>query len=429
MKLNIFKFGGASIKDADAIRNVGEILRNYQSHPLLVVVSAMGKTTNALEKVVQSHNRQDGQSAAFLDEVKKNHLTIMAELFEEGEEVYAEVNDAFVEIEWMLEDDPHESYDYMYDQIVSVGELLSSRIVSAFLNKQSLPCQWLDARDVIRTDNQYREAWIDWETTQAQANEMVKPLIGKEQFVLTQGFIGNTSENFTTTLGREGSDYTAAIFSFCLDAEGMTIWKDVEGVLTADPRLFNNVSKIERLSYREAIEMTYYGAKVIHPKTIKPLQNKNIPMYVKSFLDPSGSGTYISDVVDDHYPPMITVEKNQVLLQISTRDFSFVAEHHLSALFSRMASHRLQVNMMQNTAISFVVCMSEIDDRVSKFTASIQEEFKVTAERNLELVNVRHFQEEMLGELLKGKIKLVEGRTPNTIQMVLKDIPLMTRKS
>ena len=428
MKLNIFKFGGASIKDAAAIINVGEILRTYQGQALLIVVSAMGKTTNALEKVVKSHHKGDGQSAAFLEEVKKNHLTVMAELFEEGDEVYSEVNDAFVEIEWMLEDDPHESYDYMYDQMVSVGELLSSRIVSAYLNKQGQSCQWLDARDVIRTDNLYREAWIDWEVTQEQCDDVVKPMVGEKQFVLTQGFIGNTSENFTTTLGREGSDYTAAIFSFCLNAEGMTIWKDVEGVLTADPRLFNNVSKLERLSYREAIEMTYYGAKVIHPKTIKPLQNKNIPMYVKSFLNATGSGTYISDAVDDHYPPMITVEKNQVLLQISTRDFSFVAEHHLSALFSRIASHRLRVNMMQNTAISFVVCVSDVDDRVAKFTESIKEEFKVMIEENLELVSVRHFHEYMLGELLKGKIKLVEGRTPNTIQMVLKDIPLMTRK-
>nr|MBP9874998.1 aspartate kinase [Haliscomenobacter sp.] len=240
--------------------------------------------------------------------------------------------------------------------------------------------------------------------------------------------IGSTTENFTTTLGREGSDYTAAIFSFCLDAERMTIWKDVPGVLTADPRLFENVVKIDRLSYKEAIEMTYYGAKVIHPKTIKPLQNKSIPLYVKSFIDPSGEGTCISDEAEDLYPPMVAVEMNQALLLISTRDFSFVAEHHMSYLFNMIAEMRLQVNMLQNSAISFNVCVNDIDDKVDRFAERIQDKFKVIIDRGLELYTVRHYHPDVLVNLRRGKIVLMEERTSENMQMVVKDVPVMRRR-
>lgn len=247
-------------------------------------------------------------------------------------------------------------------------------------------------------------------------------------FVITQGFIGSTTENFTITLGREGSDYTAAIFSYCLDAQDMTIWKDVPGVLTADPRIFENVIKIDRLSYREAIEMTYYGAKVIHPKTIKPLQNKSIPLYVKSFIDPAGAGTYISDEVEDTYPSIVTVEQDQALLLISTRDFSFVAEHHMSYLFQKIAEMRIQVNMMQNTAISFALCVNDIDDKIDRFAELIQGDFKVIIDRGLELITVRHYQRPLIESLQSGKIVLQEERTKNTYMMVVKDVPVMQRK-
>ncbi len=426
-KLRVFKFGGASVKDAGAIKNVTTILQKYKGDKLVIVVSAMGKMTNALEKIVKAYADQDGTALQLLEDIKQAHYTIMGELFEQGHEVFDTVNDAFVEIDWILEETPQDNYDYIYDQIVSVGELVSTHIVAAYLNSQDLPTHWLDARDVILTDDIFREGWVQWEATKKNMDAKVKPLLEKEGFVLTQGFIASTKENFTTTLGREGSDYTAAIFSHCLDAESMSIWKDVEGVLTADPRLFKNVTKLDRLSYKEAIEMTYYGAKVIHPKTIKPLQNKSIPLYVKSFVNPDGSGTYISEEVEDNYPSMIAVEKNQAIMHISTRDFSFVAEHHLSTLFKAIADYRIQVNMMQNTAISFSVCVNDIDDRIERFSKSIEQDFKVVTDRNLELITVRHYQKPLIEALKRGKVIMMEERIRNTVQLVIKDVPQMER--
>lgn len=425
----MFKFGGASLKDADRVRNVAEILNTFNQEEILIVVSAMGKVTDGMEKVVEAHAEQNGKAAELLEQVKQQHYQICQELLGPEHEVYDLINDTFVEVEWVLDEEPHDNYDYMYDQIVSVGELVSSRIVHAFLNSIGLPTQWLDARDVILTDNIFREGWVQWEDTQERADRIVKPMLETPGFIITQGFIGSTSENFTTTLGREGSDYTAAIFSFCLDAESMTIWKDVPGVLTADPRIFENVTKLDRLSYKEAIEMTYYGAKVIHPKTIKPIQNKNIPLYVKSFLEPAGEGTFISDEVDDTYPPMVAIEQDQALLHISTRDFSFVAEHHISHIFNLVAEFRLQVNMMQNTAISFVLCMNDIDDKVDRFAEKLQDQFKVLIDRDLELITVRHYQKPILDRLREGKMVLLEERIRKTVQMVVKTVPVMRRKA
>ncbi|MCB9284358.1 MAG: aspartate kinase [Lewinellaceae bacterium] len=426
--LKVFKFGGSSVRDAANVKNVTSILQSFAGRPILIVVSAMGKTTNALEEVVGAHANKTGKAFDLLNAIRDQHYRIMAELFDPGDEVYAAVNDQFVAVEWVLEEEPHENYDYMYDQIVCVGELVSSTIVAAYLNKIGLPTSWLDARDVILTDEIYREGWVQWEETVERAKAKAQPLLEKGGFVLTQGFIGSTDSNETTTLGREGSDYTAAIFSFCLDAEDMTIWKDVPGVLTADPRLFDNIVKLDRLSYREAIEMTYYGAKVIHPKTIKPLQNKSIPLYVKSFIEPQGEGTLISSDVEDHYPPMVAVERNQALVYISTRDFSFVAEHHMSVLFNHIANLRLQVNMMQNTAISFAVCVNDIDDKVERFAQQIQGEFKVMIDRQLELITVRHAQPAVLENLRKGKILLMEERTKDTVQMVVKNVQVLDWK-
>ena len=428
--VQIFKFGGASIKSADNIRNVASILKRYADESLVVVVSAMGSTTNQLEKVVEAHHEQTGTATELLEQLKDWHYGIMDELFggDRSLEVYASVNDTFVEVEWVLDEPPHENYDYMYDQIVCVGELVSSKIVAAFLNAEGLPSAWLDARDVIRTDDLYREGWVIWDETVERAQQYLRPLTEQDGFVITQGFIGSTAENATTTLGREGSDYTAAILSYCIDAKSMTIWKDVPGILTADPRIFENVTKLDRLSYREAIEMTYYGAKVIHPKTIKPLQNKSIPLFVKSFLNPNGDGTYISDEVEDNYPTMVMVEPNQSLLHVSTRDFSFVAEHHLSHLFQQIAEHRLQVNMMQNSAISFAVCVNTIDDRVDRFAASLQADFKVSIERGLELITIRHADKSMVEALTQGKLVLMEERVRRMVQVVVKDMLEMKRK-
>ena len=426
--MKVFKFGGASLKDAAGVRNVAAILQRYQQESIVVVVSAMGKTTNALEEVVAAHAKQTGKAQELYEALKERHYVIMRELFDEGDEAFNTVNDTFVEGEWMLDDKPADNYDYMYDQIVCMGELVSSKIVAAYLNKIGLKTAWLDARDVVATDNTYREGWVIWDKTKASAQKILVPMLANGGFVLTQGFIGSTSENFTTTLGREGSDYSAAIFSHCLDAESMTIWKDVPGVLNADPRLFENVIKLDRLSYKEAIEMTYYGAQVIHPKTIKPLQNKNIPLFVKSFLDPEAAGTEISSDNEETYPPIVVVEKNQTLLYISTNDYSFVAEQHMALLFAKLADLRLFVNMMQNTAISFTICVPNIADRVASFIKDVSDEFKVKQEDGLELITVRHFMPETIENLKKGKMVLFEERIGNTMQMVVKNIPPIERR-
>jgi aspartate kinase len=426
--MKVFKFGGASLRDAANVKNVASILQRYKQHKLVIIVSAMGKTTNALEAVIAAHAKQNGEAHALYTQFKHAHYAIMQELFDADEQVFADVNDTLVEGEWVLDEKPSDNYDYMYDQLVCMGELVSSKIVAAYLNKIGLTTQWLDARDVVATDNTYREGWVIWDKTKANAQKTVPAMLETNQFVITQGFIGSTSENFTTTLGREGSDYSAAIFSHCLDAESMTIWKDVPGVLNADPRIFDNTVKLDRLSYKEAIEMTYYGAQVIHPKTIKPLQNKNIPMFVKSFLDPEAPGTEISSDTDDLYPPIIVVEKNQALLHISTLDYSFVAEHHMARLFGKAADLRIFVNMMQNTAVSFTICVPNVPDRIEKFINGISDEFKVKEEGGLELITVRHYTEETISNLKKNKIVLFEERIRNTMHMVVKNIPLIERK-
>jgi len=427
--MKVFKFGGASLKDAENIKNVASILQRYQNDSLVIIVSATGKTTNALEAVIDAHAKQTGEAQNLYNGFKETHYAIMRDLFDADDKVFAEVNDTLVEGEWVLEEAPAEDYDYMYDQLVCMGELVSSKIVGAYLNKIGLPTTWLDARDVIATDNTFREGWVVWDRTKANAQKIVPPMLEKTKFAITQGFIGSTSENFTTTLGREGSDYSAAIFSHCLDAESMSIWKDVPGVLNADPRVFDNTIKLDRLSYKEAIEMTYYGAQVIHPKTIKPLQNKNIPMFVKSFLDPTAPGTEISSDVDDLYPPIIVLEKNQALMHISTLDYSFVAEHHMARLFKKAADLRIFVNMMQNTAVSFTICVPNVPDRIETFIDGISDEFKVKVETGLELITIRHYTEETIASLKKNKIVLFEERIRNMLHMVVKNIPLIERKA
>jgi aspartate kinase len=428
--LNVFKFGGASLKDAASIRNVASILEASKGQRLVIIVSAMGKTTNALEVVTRAYADGDIELAKQkLTELHNAIMTTVKELFgTTPPALEASLNDLFVSVEWVFDDPPNESYDYDYDQIVSLGELLSSQLVAAYLDHAGLPTTWLDARDCIITDNTYREGWVRWPETQDRITDQVPPLLDAGKFVLTQGFIGSTTENFTSTLGREGSDYSAAIFSYCLDAEAMTIWKDVPGVLTADPRLFDNVSKVDRLSYKEAIEMTYYGASIIHPKTIKPLQNKSIPLHVRSFLDPAGSGTEITAEAGDTYPPMVAVEREQALVNISTRDFSFVAEHHIKEIFGHITTTRLQVNMMQNTAISFNVVVNDIDDRVERFCKLVDKDFKTTVDRHLELITIRHYTSDVAESMRRGKVQLLEGRMPLTIQMVVKEVPVIKRK-
>lgn len=427
-KIKVFKFGGASLKNVASIRDVAHILKKFKGQPLFIVVSAMKGITNELEKVVASYIEKDGKAMELFEAIKKHHYEVCVELFDEQHEILNTINDVMVEAEWTLEEEPVDSYDFLYDQIVPIGELLCSNIVFAFLKESGFEIDFLDARDVIVTDNIYRSATVMWEETQKRCDAQVKPVLQKNRFMITQGFIGCTTENFSTTLGREGSDYTAAIFAYCLDAESMSIWKDVPGVLTADPRLFDNVTKLERMSYREAIEMTYYGAKVIHPKTIKPLQNKSIPMFVKSFINPLDEGTLISDDIEDTYPPLVAVEQNQALIQLSTLDFSFVAEHHLSHIFNLLADLHIQVNLMQNTAISFILCVNDLDGKVDQFVEKMQDSFKVVVDRGLELISVRHYHGGILDSLKRGKIILMEERTARAAQLVMKDVPMVRRK-
>ncbi|MCE9540445.1 MAG: aspartate kinase, partial [Bacteroidetes bacterium] len=359
--MKVFKFGGASVKDADAVKNVATILKQYPDQNIVVVLSAMGKTTNALERLTNAYffsreNKTGGteDAAAVLEEIKKYHFDIIEQLFpDKGHPIYNEINNAFVELDWAIEETPSHSYDHEYDQIVSIGEIVSTKIVNAYLNQAGIKSKWQDVRDFIQTDNTYRQGNVDWELTQ----RLSQTLITSEGIVVTQGFIGGTSENFTTTLGREGSDYTAAIIAFTGNAESVTIWKDVPGVLNADPKWFAETKKIEHLSYHDAIELAYYGATVIHPKTIKPLQNKKIPLYVKSFLNPCDAGTIINEDQSSLPLPCFIFKVNQVLLSISPKDFSFIVEENFSAIYKLFAEKQVKINMMQNSAISFSVCI------------------------------------------------------------------------
>src|SRR6201996_3896313 len=416
----VFKFGGASVKDAEGIINLAKVVGRYHNNQLLIVVSAMGKTTNALEKLTKAYFDQADDMHHIYEEIKQYHYSILAELFEPSHPVFDEVANTFVEIDWMIEDEPHDDYDFIYDQIVSVGELVSTRIVVAYLNKEDLKSQWLDVRGYIHTDNSYREGVVQWDKTCESIQKGIPALLDKG-IIVTQGFLGGTSENFTTTLGREGSDYTASIFAACLGAESVTTWKDVPGILNADPKLFEDTVKFDELSYTEAIEMTYYGASVIHPKTIKPLQNANIPLLVKSFNDPEAEGTVISETGNTKFEkPVIILKQNQVLLSISAKDYSFISEDHLSDIFKLFAQNHVKVNVMQTSALSFTVCFDLYQERFEKLLTGLSHDFKVKYNQDINLITVRHYKHDALRELTSDKIVLLEQISRNTAQVVVK---------
>ncbi|MCR8560585.1 aspartate kinase [Mucilaginibacter sp. BJC16-A38] len=416
----VFKFGGASVKDAEGIINLASVVEKYNANQLLIVVSAMGKTTNALEKLTKAYVDRDEEVHTIFDDIKKYHYDIIEELFDKNDQVFDDVANTFVEIDWVIEEEPHDDYDFIYDQIVSIGELVSTRIVNAYLNKAGLKSQWLDVRGYIHTDNTYREGVVQWDKTRTAISTEIPALLNKG-IVVTQGFLGGTSENFTTTLGREGSDYTASIFASCLGAESVTTWKDVPGVLNADPKFFTDTIKFDELSYSEAIEMTYYGATVIHPKTIKPLQNAKIPLLVKPFTKPDEPGTVIKENGKNVFlKPVIIIKQNQVLLSLSAKDYSFISENHLSGIFGMFAASHAKVNMMQTSALSFTVCIDFSEDRFRRLLKQLNEEFNVKYNEGLTLITVRHYSTESLNELKAGKIILMEQLSRNTIQMVVK---------
>ncbi|WP_104381910.1 aspartate kinase [Sphingobacterium sp. HMA12] len=420
--MQVFKFGGASVKDAESVRNSAKIISKYKGEALLVVISAMGKTTNLLEKLTREYYNNTGLQFQTLEEAKAFHFQILQDLFPGGEHpIFDEIANCFVEIEWILEEDPQDSYDYLFDQIVSMGELISTKIVAAYVAFIGEKVKWVDARDYILTDNTYREAAVDWSKTEEKIRAEL-PSILDEYIVITQGFLGSTSENFTTTLGREGSDYSAAIFASCLNAENVTIWKDVPGVLNADPKWFEKTELIPELSYTDAIELTYYGATVIHPKTIKPLQNKKIALNVRSFVDPESPGTIIRSTNQTLPVPSFIFKVNQIFISISPRDFSFIVEDNLRDIFNLFHEHRIKINMMHNTAINFTVAVDDTGKNLVDLINDLEQRFKVTYESGLELITIRYYNQETIDRVLVDKEVISELKDRYTCQLLVKKI-------
>lgn len=420
--MQVFKFGGASVKDADGVVNLGRIVSAYRDHQLLIVVSAMGKTTNLLERLVRQYFTRADDTFDLLQQAKRYHEDIVQALFPDGNHpVYNEVANRFVEIEWILEEPPMDPYDYLYDQIVAVGELVSTTIVGHYLHAIGMTTKWLDARDYILTDNTHREGRVAWEATEARIQDKLPDLL-EHQLLVTQGFIGSTSENFTTTLGREGSDYSAAIFAACLGAESVTIWKDVPGVLNADPKWFDQTELIPELSYLDAIELTYYGATVIHPKTIKPLQNKNIPLHVKSFIDIENGGTQIRGTKESLPVPSFIFKVNQVLISILPKDFSFIVEDNLSDIFSRFHAHKIKVNMMHNSAVSFSVSIDNTGDNVEALLLDLRSRYDIRHQNGLELITIRYYNQQTIERVLVEKEIIMELKDSYTCQLLVRKL-------
>lgn len=415
--MKVFKFGGASVNSVDRIRNISEILKKYKGEKILVVISAMGKTTNALEKVTEAFfEMKQKEALQFFEEVKQSHLSTANSL---GGTAAAGLKDFFTEIEWLLHDRPVRDYDYYYDQVVCIGELLSTSIVSGYLNDAGIRNKWVDVRDIFRTDDNFRDANIDWNFTLDKVNSNIIPLFKDYDVVLTQGFIGSTDENESTTLGREGSDYTAAVFANMLNAKDQTIWKDVEGVMNADPKAFPDAKLISELNYNEVIEMAYYGAQVIHPKTIKPLHNKGIPLLVKCFIDPSLPGTVIHNRSINNLPPIIVLKEKQALIELRTKDFSFVGEHHVSSLYQLFEKLKVKPNLTQNAAISFMCVFDDRPEKIERLSLGASELFDVQVRKGLRLLTIRHYDPKLLESFTKGKTVVLTQQTPETVQVLL----------
>ena len=420
--MKVFKFGGASINSVERIQHVAEIVQSFKGEKILIIISAMGKTTNALEKVVNAFfaGRQE-EALQLFEQVKQQHLNTLKYLVTVNwQAAENHLKDFFTEIEWLLHDKPVRDYDYYYDQVVCSGELLSTAMMSAYFTEAGLKNKWMDVRDIVRTDDNFRDAGINWAFTAQKVTEDILPLFDEYDIVLTQGFIGATDENESTTLGREGSDYSAAIFANLLNAESQTIWKDVEGVMNADPKQFKDAQFISALSYEEVIEMAYYGAQVIHPKTIKPLQNKNIPLHVRCFLQPQLPGTVISNKPVHQLPPVIVVKENQALLKLESKDFSFVGEHYVSDLYELFGNLKVKPNLVQTGAISILCCLDDHPAKIEKLALAAAALFDVTIEKNLTLLTVRHYTKEKFDALTEGKTILLAQRTPETIQALLR---------
>ncbi len=421
--MQVYKFGGASIAAPGKMEALLPIITQAAA-PLVVVVSAIGKTTNALEVVVNTACKGDKDEARKLaKDIEQQHLDYAKEVLDEVfyKNAATALDVFFTELLWAIDDADTSRYDYSYDQIVSMGEIFSTRIFSFYLQQQGYKNEWVDVRDVIRTDDTYRDAKVDLEYSRVQAQKVIGGYLQAGVSVITQGFIGATVDNATVTLGREGSDYSAALLASMLGAEAVTIWKDVEGLQNADPKIFKDTVKIEAITYHEVIEMAYYGAQVIHPKTIKPLQNNNIPLYVKCFLDRNQKGTVIQNEVSSiFYPPLIILKKDQILVQVTTRDFSFITEDNLSNLYRIFHDMKIKINLIQNAAISFVACIDNKEDKVQELIETLGSDYKVFTNENVSLLTIRHFTPEILFDLTKSRYILLEQKTRHTVQVVIK---------
>ena len=415
--MRIYKFGGASVKDASGVKNLVKILNELGNDKTLIVVSAMGKMTNSLEFVVKNYFENQKELEYSLNEIFVFHNNILNELFSENNHpIYFETKEIFENLKVFLKRNKSPNYSFVYDQVVSFGEILSTKIINSYLNYVNIKSNWLDSRLLIKTDSKYRDANLNWQVTQNNISNRVNNSL----LNITQGFIASDDNNFSTTLGREGSDYSAAIFAYCLNAESVTIWKDVPGVLNADPRVFKKPQLLNKISYTEAIELAFYGASVIHPKTLQPLQKKEIPLYVKSFLDPSSQGTAISRGIKiDPEIPCFIVQRNLSLLKLSSLDFSFIVEDNISDIFQILHENKMKVDLIQNSAISFSVCVYDKYYRLKELLSILKATYKVECTENVSLFTIRHFNENSSKEILKNNKLLLEQRTKETLQLVV----------
>ncbi len=416
--MRIFKFGGASVKDAAGVKNVVKVLNEVGHEDTLLVVSAMGKTTNAMEAIVNAYFNDKKVMASAFEEVISYHDKILIDLFANPQhDIFKKVKALFDEVHGFLAWNKSPNYNFVYDQVVGYGELLSTTILSGYFNEIGIKNTWIDVREMIKTDDSYRDPSVNWKNTQ----ENVLKRVDRKKLYVTQGFLGSDDNNFTVTLGREGSDYTAAILAYCLNASSVTIWKDVPGVLNADPRYFKETQLLNKISYLEAIELAFYGASVIHPKTLQPLQQKEIPLLVKSFIAPNNPGTTVGKGMGiEPEVPCFIVKKDQVLMQLSSLDFSFIVEDSISELFKMLHDHKMKVDLIQNSAISFSVCVDNKFGRLNELLGQLKSRFKVVHHEGVSLYTIRHFNQKAIDSLLNGHDVLLEQRGKETLQLVVK---------
>lgn len=419
----VYKFGGASIETTERAINVADIIADVNDKKLIVVISAKGKTTNALEYITNEWINGHVENAKIqFDLLKKEHFEYASTLLgTKDAQLEQQIEEICTEVDWIFHEPISKNYDYYYDQIVCIGELLSTLILSTFLHQKKIKNQWIDIRDIIKTDSEYRNANIDINLSEQLFHNILLPQLEKNNIIVTQGFIGSNDENHSVTLGREGSDYTAAMLAYFGNAESVSIWKDVPSLLNADPKIFADTIPIEQITYSEVIEMAYYGAQVIHPKTIKPLHNKNIPLYVKSFLNKNLPGTKIYYTKEKiQYPPLMVLKQRQTLLQVTTKDFSFITEENLSNIYRIFHSCKIKINLIQNAAISFVACIDSIDEKINQLLLLLSDKYEVKRNENLFLFTVRHYRQDILHKELKNRTVLLTQKTRHTIQLVVK---------